>query len=67
MEWVLLSIWGTDSPVLYSISCSIDFVSRRELSRELSIDSIDAMSTSVARGRVHDLLKGIAIRRPIVS
>lgn len=44
----------------------MDFVSRRELSSEVSIDSIEAMSTSVARGRAHDVEGGIAIRRPAV-
>lgn len=46
----------------------MDFVSRRELSRDASIESMAdgglPMSTSVARDLVHDLVGVVAIRRP---
>lgn len=46
----------------------MDFVSRRELSRDASIESMAdgglPMSTSVARDLVHDLVGAVAIRRP---
>lgn len=46
----------------------MDFVSRRELSRDASIESMAdgglSMSTSVARDLVHDLVGAVAIRRP---
>ena len=61
VDWVRLSIWGTSLTVSFWTCNSIDLVSCREFDRELSIE---AMSTSVARARVHDLAGAIAIRRP---
>ena len=66
--WERLSIWGTYRAVSFSISDSIDLVSRREFSEDASIESIDdrrvSLSTSVARDLVHDLRGVVAIRRP---
>lgn len=59
--WVLGSIWGTSCTDLFWISDSRDFVCSRELSRD---SSSVAISTSVARDRVHCLNEGAAIRRP---
>lgn len=61
MDWVPPPIWGTTLTVLFWTCNSIDLVSRREFDGELSTE---AMSTSVARARVHDLAGAIAIRRP---
>lgn len=49
----------------------MDFVSRKEFSRDASIESVDdgrvSMSTSVARDLVHDLVGFVAIRRPTME
>ena len=49
----------------------MDLVSRKELSKDASIESVDdwraSMSTSVARDLVHDLVELVAIRRPTVQ
>ena len=49
----------------------MDFVSRKELSNDASIESVDdwgvSMSTSVARDLVHDLVELVAIRRPTIQ
>ena len=49
----------------------MDFVSRKEFSRDASIESVDdgrvSMSTSVARDLVHDLVGFVAIRRPTMK
>lgn len=60
----------------------MDLVSRRELSNDASIESVDdwrasmstlvddwglSMSTSVARDLVHDLVELVAIRRPTIQ
>lgn len=69
--WERLSIWGTYWTVSFSTSDSIDLVSRKELSRDASIESVDdlrvSMSTSVARDLVHDLVGTVAIRRPTIE
>ena len=69
--WERLSIWGTYWTVSFSTSDSIDLVSRKELSRDASIESVDdwrvSMSTSVARGLVHDLVGIVAMRRPTIE
>lgn len=49
----------------------MDLVSRRELSNDASIESVDdwglSMSTSVARDLVHDLVEFVAIRRATIQ
>lgn len=49
----------------------MDLVSRKEFSRDASIESMDdgkgSTSTSVARDLVHDLMGVVAIRRPTMK
>ena len=49
----------------------MDLVSRRELSKDASIESVDdwrvSTSASVARDLVHDLVGIVAIRRPTLE
>lgn len=64
MAWERLSIWGTYWTVSFSTCDSIDLVSRREFSRDASIESVDdervSISTSVARDLFHGLVGIVA-------
>lgn len=68
MAWERLSIWGTYWTVSFWTCDSIDLVSRREFSKDASMESVDdervSISTSVARDLVHDLVGNFAIFRP---
>lgn len=69
--WERASIWGTYWTVSFSTSDSMDLVSRSELSRDASIESVDdwrvSTSTSVARDLAHDLVGVVTICRPTIK